>query len=151
MEAGLEQRLNTATAQQVEVHLALCDAQFVPPLHARVDIPAYAAKIVARAHRFEAWSGDTLVGLVAAYVDDAAARAFVTNVSVLPAWSGRGVASALLLRCIAHARGARMGEIRLEVDRRNAAAISLYERIGFRHAAGEGPQAAMTLQIGNTT
>jgi ribosomal protein S18 acetylase RimI-like enzyme len=151
MEAIVQHRMNTATAQQVEAHLLACDAAFIPPLRRRVDVPVYAAKIAGRAQCFEAWSGDTLVGLVAAYLDPEAARAFVTNVSVLPEWTGRGVASALLRQCVAHARNATMGEVALEVDPRNAAAVALYERIGFRPAGGAGPPLAMTLQLVDKT
>lgn len=150
MEAGLELRLNTGTAKQVVGHLVLCDVQFVYFLRGRVDIPTYAAKIAALADRFEAWSGDTLVGLVAAYFDGQTARAYVTNVSVLPAWCGRGVASELLRRCVSHARDMRMQEIALHVDRHNAAAIALYERIGFKHGDGKEPRQSMALQIGST-
>lgn len=151
MVAIVQHRTNTATAKQVEAHLLACNAAFIPPLESRVDIPVYAAKIAGRAQCFEAWSGDTLVGLVAAYMELGAARAFVTNVSVLPEWTGRGVASALLRRCVAHARHTLVGEVALEVDPGNAAAVGLYERIGFRPADGKGPPLAMTMQLVDKT
>ena len=60
-------RSSKATEAQIAEHLARCDADFVPPLSGRVEINDYAKKISIKAKRFEAWSGDILVGLVAAY------------------------------------------------------------------------------------
>jgi ribosomal protein S18 acetylase RimI-like enzyme len=151
MKSDLEHRQNTAGPQHVEAHLAVCDPAFIPPLRARVDVSDYSAKIAARAHLFEAWSSGALVGLVAAYIEAGSARAFVTNVSVLPSWTGRGVASALLRRCIDHARSVGVEEIALEVDVRNASAICLYERIGFRRTGGDALQVAMTLKLADKT
>ena len=57
MMAGVAFEMNTASEAQIVDHLARCDADFVPPLASRVDIAAYAQKIVDRATRFEAWDG----------------------------------------------------------------------------------------------
>jgi ribosomal protein S18 acetylase RimI-like enzyme len=142
MSADVELHRNRAAAAEVVAHLRACADAFVPPLRQRVDIDAYAAKIVARAERFEAWSGDELSGLVAAYCNDAqAATAFITSVSVTPAWQGRGLASRLLLACIEHVRRAGLERIELEVDLQNAAAEALYRKHGFAAArTGERTQ-----------
>jgi ribosomal protein S18 acetylase RimI-like enzyme len=114
----------------VAVHLTACDDQFVPPLSQRTDIASYAQKLAERATRFEAWDGSSLVGLVAAYVNPAAST-FVTSVSVTSEWRGRGVAADLLRACEDHARRAECTEITLEVAASNAAAVSLYNKLGY--------------------
>jgi ribosomal protein S18 acetylase RimI-like enzyme len=144
MVAGLDRRRNTASAAAVAAHLAACDASFVPPLSGRVDVDAYAAKIAGRAERFEAWSGDTLAGLVAAYAGDPDGTAFITNVSVLPAFARRGIAAALLQDCIAWLRGAGRHWARLEVSGDNSAAIHLYRGFGF---TGDAAGTTLTLTL----
>ena len=56
----------------------------------------------------------------------------VLNVATAPALRGRGIARALLDRCVAQGkqRGARLAT--LEVRRSNDAALRLYDRYGFR-------------------
>lgn len=135
-EAGVVVERNRAGAAEVEAHLRACDASFVPPLSERVELDAYAAKIVSRAERFEAWSDDRLAALVAAYCNDPKRRAaFVTSVSVLPSCQGRGLASCLLRASIEHVRQAGFEHLELEVDARNTAALSLYQRHGFAVAS----------------
>lgn len=132
MNTAADLQRNRTTVDEIAEHLRACDGWFVPPLRTRVEIDDYAAKIVARAERFEAWSDDRLVGLLAAYCNDPAFKvAFVTSVSVLPGWQGQGVASLLLLACVEHARQGCHERIELEVDLRNSAATFLYQKHGF--------------------
>jgi ribosomal protein S18 acetylase RimI-like enzyme len=136
METSFVVERNRAGAAVVGAHLRACDASFVPPLSERVDLDAYAAKIVSRTERFEVWSGDLLAGLVAAYCNDPERRAaFVTSVSVLPSCQGRGLASRLLRATIEHVRQAGFGHLELEVDARNTVALFLYQRHGFAVAS----------------
>lgn len=146
MAPALLYKLDTATTDQIATHLTLCDACFIPPLSGRVEIAAYATKIAEHARRFEAWGDGVLAGLVAAYIDEGA-RAFITSVSVLPAWSGRGVATALLARCATHARSSGALELTLEVGAQNTAAISLYRKAGFGPAASSHHLLTMTLSL----
>ncbi len=82
-------------------HLLRCDASFTPPLSSRVDLAAYAEKLVARARRWEAWAEGDLVGLVAVYADaSVGGTGFVSNVSVDPPRRGTGVARQLLTDAI---------------------------------------------------
>jgi ribosomal protein S18 acetylase RimI-like enzyme len=128
----IEIAYNRADAARVAAHLRACDGSFVPSLSTRVELEAYAAKIAQFAERTEAWSGAQLAGLVAAYANDPERRtAFITSVSVLPAWHGQGLASKLLLTCIARVRGLGYEGIELEVDVRNTAATQLYRKHGF--------------------
>ena len=139
---------NRADAVEVGAHLRACDTSFVPPLGGRVDVDAYAAKIVAQAERFEAWDGDRLAGLVAAYCNDPTRRiAFVTSVSVLPARQGQGLASRLLHECIANLRLAGFERVELEVDAHNAPAARLYRKLGFEPAGAHDRMQRLRLTV----
>lgn len=124
--------LNKATEAQITNHFLLCDADFVPKLSERVEITNYANKIVDRAMRFEAWVDGMLVGLVAAYCNDNEhLTAYITSVSVLKVWQGRGVASQLIQQCIGRVKLLGFKNIELEVDSVNVAAVRLYEKMNF--------------------
>ncbi len=137
-------RSNVASVEQLAEHLRRCDEGYVPPLSARVTIDDFARKISERATRFEAWNDAGLVGLVAAYLPSATdGPVFITDVSVLPERRGEGVASALLRECAAFARQHDVTHLRLKVDRRNAAAIGLYEASGFAPVGQAGDTVTM--------
>jgi ribosomal protein S18 acetylase RimI-like enzyme len=137
-----------ASASQIAEHLRRGEADFIPPLAERMDIDDYARKIATRAVRFEAWAGDTLVGLVAVYRNDPDRRvAFVTSVSVVPEHRGRGIAATLLASAIDDARREGFGRIALEVSRANATALRLYSNAGFKMEAGEGRMVRMGLEL----
>ena len=121
---------------------------FSPRLSLKVDIGDYSRKISAKAQTFEAWFGDTLVGLVAAYLNDSRARSgFITNVSVAKAFMGRGIASALLDRCLDRSRQEGMEVIGLEVSMESREAIRLYEKLGFSELERKGEIVLMRLTI----
>lgn len=148
MSAMLEVRMNQATDVQVAEHLSRCDRDFVPPLSDRVNIAEYARKIANRATRFEAWSGGTLVGLVAAYSNDLETRiAYITSVSVLREWAGKGIAADLLGKCIEHAKAVGMRQARLEVARDNTSAIRRYASCGFVSSISKGRFLGMDLEL----
>lgn len=139
--------LNKASEAKLVEHLLFCDAEFVETLNGRIQIGDYATKLVAHAERFEAWLGNDLVGLVAAYCNDPLNQtAYISNVSVWSACSGQGVAYALLQRCVAHARARNLQQIDLEVSSNNFRAIDLYAKCGFVFAGGT-PFAAMKLKL----
>jgi ribosomal protein S18 acetylase RimI-like enzyme len=113
-------------------HLRACDRAFMPPLSERLDIGDYAVKLAANATRFEAWLGDELTGLVAAYCNSAdKGTAFITSVSVLVQQQGKGIAANLLEHCIVYVRNIGFIRMELEVDNRNETAMALYKRFGF--------------------
>lgn len=129
---AVEYRRDTATAQDVLAHLARCDADFTPPLSARLDLGAYAAKLADRATRFEAWDGPELAGLVAAYIAPGSREAFISNVSVVRELRGEGVAAVLVGQCVEDARAAGSATLKLEVATADKAAGRFYEKLGFR-------------------
>lgn len=146
MSAAPKYRSNRASEGEIAEHLSRCDANFVPPLSARVEIGEYAKKLASKAVRFEAWSGDTLVGLVAAYCNDQERRiAYISSVSVLKEWMGKGIAARLTSLCIAHAKASGMRQISLEVADDNKPAIKLYEKNGFVAGKAIAPFVTMNL------
>ncbi len=123
---------NTAGAVQIIAHLEQASDLFVPPLHQRVHIADYGKKIAENCVTFEAWDGAILVGLIAAYFNDIRKiTGFITSVSVLKEYLGRGVGSKLMEQCVDYARMHEFGEIKLEVFNKNKNAILLYQRSGF--------------------
>lgn len=146
MKASIDYLLNKASTAEIAEHLTRCDADFVPRLSHRVEINCYAQKIASKAMRFEAWSGDTLVGLVAAYCNDQEKRiAYLTSVSVLRAWTNNGIAARLVGQCVEYAKTSGMRQISLEVASGNTPATSLYEKIGFVAGKGKAPFITMDL------
>lgn len=67
----------------------------------------------------------------------------VKRMYVRPEARGRGVADALLSRIEAEAREAGLGVLRLETGDKQAAAMRLYDRAGFRPCAAFGDYALM--------
>jgi ribosomal protein S18 acetylase RimI-like enzyme len=140
--------LNKASESELVQHLSHCDADFVPTLSSRMEINDYAKKLANYAVRFEAWSDDALVGLVAAYCNDATRRtAYISSVSVVSARHGYGVASELLRQCVAHAKCLEMEQIDLEVGRSNSKAINLYAKSGFVPKMGDAPFVVMEMKL----
>ncbi|MDA8106810.1 MAG: GNAT family N-acetyltransferase [Nitrospiraceae bacterium] len=132
MSIVIQYRLNTASSAEIAEHLLRCDAHFVPPLSGRVEIDNYARKIANKATRFEAWSGDKLLGLIAAYCNDRDSRiAYITSVSILQDYVGKGISNRLMNQCVEYAKAADMRQISLEVAVNNKPAIKLYEKSGF--------------------
>lgn len=140
---------DTATVEQLCEHLDECDDSFIPPLSSRVKIPVYANKLHTETIRFEAWGRQALVGLVASYQNDPNNRhAFISNVSVLTAWRGRGIAGALLDQCIEEATRAHFSVLVLEVSLSQSAAVSLYEQRGFKELSATGGVCKMHRPLG---
>jgi ribosomal protein S18 acetylase RimI-like enzyme len=81
--------------------------------------------------RVAAGGGELLgYGLLLLRKDSRAARLY--SLAVAPSARGQGVASALVAALEAAAKKRGCGEVRLEVASRNAGAIALYQRLGYR-------------------
>jgi len=138
---------NRADIKALVNHLNRCDELFIPQLSERVNIEAYAKKILANAMRFEAWHEQVLIGLVAAYCNDPEKQsAYITSVSLLPEWQAQGIATRLLDDCVRHVRVTGFDELELEVDQGNLAAIALYKKFGFEPTRCFGPSVSMTIK-----
>ena len=134
-ESQVRYAVNTVSKKQIEVYFAELDSFFTPSLSSRLNIEEYAEKISTRAERFEAWSGNRLVGMVNVYMNDTTTReAFITNVSVHPDFQRQGIAHALLESCFAQARLRGFLRVTLRVSPANKGAIKLYECLRFTQA-----------------
>jgi len=150
--AEIEFCLNRADQATILKHLLDCDSEFLPRLSERVEIPSYSLKIQESATRFEAWNASHLVGLLAAYCNDAEQRAaFITSVSILKQWQGKGIAQQLLDQCIARIRGLGFAQIELEVALDNSKAVLLYAGRGFVTQQANSTTAKMRLELGVRT
>ena len=130
-------KISTATFDDVLQHLVKCNENFIPALNEKVDIKAYSQKIAKNSITFEAWINDELSGLIAAYFNDGEKKkGFITNVSTIKAYSGKGIASQLMEMCISYGVRHKFGEITLEVFQYNKSAIQLYKKYGF-HQTGD--------------
>jgi ribosomal-protein-alanine N-acetyltransferase len=124
-------KIGSASADVIRAHLDACDADFLPPLSTRVDIAEYSRKLRARSVTFEAWSGDTLAGLVAVYLNPDSGSCFVSDVSVRREFARQGIGGELVRRCVDHAASVGLRTASLSVHSGNKRAIRLYERAGF--------------------
>jgi len=139
---------NIANEAEIINHLKACEAGFVLALNKRINIPEYAQKIASKAICFEAWVNDYLIGLVAIYSNNEdKVTAFVSNVSVLDSWQGKGIASHLLLNAIGYVRDVGFSRINLEVDIQNISAISLYSKHGFIPIYQQNNMLSMTIKL----
>ena len=144
--------LNIATEAEIFRHLSCCDVDFLPPLSDRVEINAYVQKIAANATRFEAWIADVLVGLVAAYCNNnTSSVAYITSISVLREYQGKGIASGLMQQCIKYVNQQEFEWVELGVDRENASAIKLYKNQKFTISDVNGRIVTMYLKIRKNT
>jgi ribosomal protein S18 acetylase RimI-like enzyme len=145
---GIDFRLNHSTADDIAAHLAACDADFVAPLSRRTRVADYAAKLARLTERFEAWAGEELAGLVAAYCNEPEKRtAFISSVSVAPNWRGAGIGDRLIESCLGHAAALGFVRVELRVATANAAALRLYARHGFRPCGQEGEEITMLREL----
>lgn len=141
--------ISKSTEGDIRKHLLSCDQRFSPPLSVRVCIGEYSNKIRDNATTHEAWDGNLLIGLVAAYRNIQERSLYITNVSVLPAWSGKGIATKLLSRCLEWAVSEAIENVSLEVSQENIPAMRLYENFGFknRDSIGGGRATQYILQL----
>lgn len=129
---AIRYNINTASVDDVKNHLIKCDENFIPALSKKVDITAYVKKIRENAVTFEAWYDKELIGLIAAYCNDAESKKiFITSVSTYTEYSGKGIASSLIQLCIDHATKNKFTEILLEVNNKSLNAIKLYNKNNF--------------------
>ena len=78
---------------------------------------------------FKAVSGGNFAGYIS--VTAVADEGYINNIAVDEEYRGRGLGSLLLDRAVTFAREKNLAFLSLEVRKSNAAAISLYEKLGF--------------------
>lgn len=141
-------KIKTAAEPELLTHLTKCKNNFIPALDQTVDIAQYSKKIAENAVSFEAWTGNELIGMIAAYFNDAEnKKGFITNVSVLKEYAGKGIAAKLMTNCIVFAKEKKFSAIVLEVNNTNRPAIKLYNRFNFNNTTFKGDLNIMTLNL----
>ena len=124
--------INHAKNEDIEKQLLQCSKLFSPALDTYVSIPDYSKKIRENAVTVEAWHSDELIGLVACYLNnDRTHEGYITNVSVIHDYQGKGVAKKLIKNTIEEALNKKFKTLNLEVEVNNKWAIGLYRRSGF--------------------
>lgn len=119
------------TLEDIQQHLNKCSSSFTPSLDSYINIKEYSKKIYNKAITFEKFDQDSLIGLVAAYDNPEEKFGWITNVSVDPEYSKKGIASELLNKCYKYFENKGYFHIFLEVFLDNKKAINLYTKQGF--------------------
>ena len=122
---------NKSDVNQIKAHLHDVNKSFVPKLESYVDIELYADKLYKLANRFEVFSDNTLVALLAIYINKDEGNAFITNLSVSEQYARRGIATTLLRQAIDYAKHKELNKILLEVKTENKRAINFYLKHNF--------------------
>lgn len=115
----------------IENHLVKCSESFVPPLSEYVNISEYAKKIFKNAILFTEVHKSEVIGLLAVYDNTNEKHGWITNVSVIPKFHKKGIATKLLLKCITFFKFKAYKTIFLEVFIDNENAIDLYLKNNF--------------------
>lgn len=120
------------------------------PLTERVDIDAYAEKLLARADICIAVANGSIVGLQALYANDRQTlAAYLPFIAILPEYQRRGLGRTMLGRAVALCRERGMQRLNLAsgVNRENVEAQALYRSFGFRVVAEVGAKLKMSLDL----
>lgn len=145
---SIQIKVDSASVEELEKHLNSCKFDFVPPLHTKVEIKAYAKKLRDNAKTFEAWLDGNLVGVVAIYLNNHRSQiGFITSVSVFRSFNGKGIGITLVKQGISLAKSEDFKELRLEVSRANHKAIQLYLKLGFQKIDEDGDNILMKLVL----
>ena len=140
-------RVNSASHEDIKRHLQACE--FIPKITDYVeDIDLYIDKMTRFATRIECWDGDILTGLNAFYCNNFETKeAFITNVSVLPDYGGRGIATELISKSADYCNKKGFKKISLEVFSVNNKAIGFYKHLGFITVSDDKNKLKMTFNI----
>jgi len=124
--------VNRASRKELLNFLNACDNNFSPRLSSRVNIEEYSLKLYSKAVNFEYWLFRQLIGMVSMYTNrEQNNSGYITNVSVIGEYAGKGIASQLLRNCLEFSKKQELGELKLEVSKENEVAIKLYKKFGF--------------------
>lgn len=114
------------------------DSFFVPPLSQRVNLELYTAKLLSKAENYILINNknNEIACMISCYMNREH-FAFISMVLTGGLHKGNGYATKLLSHIIEVARSKRYEEIRLEVNKKNDKAYSLYLKLGFNFAEND--------------
>lgn len=128
---------------QVYEYLKAVNEIFTPPISQYIDLCDYSEKIVANAYVIWAVQKQITVGMCAFYAN-CPPNAFLTSLSVVPAFQGHGIAKKLLHHLKLWCRENDYPYLSLEVYKTNAIATMLYKQSGFQVAQDRNEKWLMT-------
>lgn len=131
-------KYNQSVKEDILSHFMLCNNDFKPSLSALVDLEAYSQKLFDNANRLEVWEKDQLVGFMAFYLNFVDGFGYISNVSVLKEYAGKGLAQNLLDGCSDFLKAEKINELRLEVRKENKRALAFYRKNDFDTYKDEG-------------
>ena len=145
---NIQYKINAGDSESLIEHLNKCDFIFVQGLTKKIGIADYVDKIINNATRFEAWKENELVGLIAAYFNDINNHSgYITNVSTIASYEGKGIGKELLNNCIQFGKENNYIELNLEVFSENKPAIHLYEKCHFKIKGFKNDQIIMNRDL----
>ncbi len=137
---------NESTSSDIFHHLMEADDSFLSKLSLEVDLIEYSDKLYNRAIRFECWSLNNLIGLIAMYENfEGTPFGYITSVSVLDAFTRKGIANKLMSDAIEYAKDINIGHIDLHVYSYNSKAIKFYTNCGFEVIESKNSKTLMSL------
>lgn len=123
--------INRSSLNQIYSHLLVCSTSFIPNLCSYIDIDEYSKKIFEKSLRFELIIDDVLIGLLAVYHNSKEESFFISNLSVVDSYKGKGLGQKLLLSCKNECKKLNYELIKLEVYKKNYKAVGFYKKNGF--------------------
>ena len=135
------------TLNHIIEHLNKCSDNFKPNLNTYVDISEYSKKIFDKSILFTEFDGDKLITLIAVYDNNLEKTGWITNVSVDPDYTRKGLATKLLNETIYFFVKKGYNRIYLEVFLENKNAINLYYRHGFNNNKTNGDKMLLAKEL----
>lgn len=129
-----EFKRNETNMDEIFIHLSKCEYDFKPNLSSYVDLNLYSKKLFEKAERFEVWKNESLIGLLAVYINKNDNSLFISNLSLDKELRGQNIGTKLIDFMLNDFKTNNIffESIRLEVKKDNIIAIKFYERYGFK-------------------
>lgn len=125
-------RLSRRDAGNLAAFLREVDGDFPVRLSSKVDLDAYARKLLDEGAAFFCFVDGVTCGAIAGYMNDEATKtAYVSVIATSSHARGRGIGLKLLREFESEASRRGMRAVELETHRTNSAALGLYRREGF--------------------
>lgn len=118
--------------QEIKSYLILNESIFVPRLESRTNIDEYSYKLFNNAIQFWGYFRNDLAGFMACYFNHPQkVYGYITTISIIKKYQGQGFGQKLVKKAIAYAEKKGFATIKLEVNKKNDLAITLYKKLGF--------------------
>ena len=123
--------MNTCTPQEIGLLFEASGTAFIEGITINQNLKDYIDKVFLKSHRYEIWSDEVLVGLLAFYRNDIVKQIYVTSISISEKFQGMGYGKYLFEKLLADNGHNRINSIRLEVRSDNQKALSFYNSLNF--------------------